>query len=284
MDDLPGTWTALCVLALTLGARHGLDADHLATIDGLTRFNSRDRPGLARLCGALFSLGHGLVVCAVAGAAASLSVRWAAPRWLELTGVATSIAFLFGLAFLNIHAVLRTEPGRVVGPVGIRSRLLGRFASAQNAWSVAAVGALFALSFDTISQAIFFAWTAGRFGGVAEALFAAGLFTIGMLTVDAINGVWISRRINRAHRAAAIASRIMALTVSGVSLAIGLLTLAKLTIPAVDTWTEGRDLFLGGAVLAVVAAAFCVGMRSARRRVGTVSIPARTWFSADAVR
>ena len=272
MDDLAGTWTALCVLALTLGARHGLDADHLATIDGLTRFNSRDRPALARLCGALFSLGHGLVVCAVAGIAASLSVPWATPRWLEATGVATSIVFLFGLAFLNIHAVLRTAPGLVVGPVGIRSRLLGRFVSAQGAWSVAAVGALFALSFDTISQAIFFAWTAGRFGGIAEALFAAGLFTIGMLAVDAINGVWISRLIRRADRAAAIASRIMALTVSGLSLAIGLLTLVKLAIPAAHSWTEDRDLFVSGAVLAVVLAAFCVGMRSARnvtRRIPT---------------
>jgi high-affinity nickel-transport protein len=270
MDQVAGTWTALCVLALTLGARHGLDADHLATIDGLTRLNSRDRPGLARVCGALFSLGHGLVVCAVAGAAASLSVQWATPRWFELTGVAISIAFLFGLAFLNIGAVLRTEPGRVVNPVGIRSRLLGRFASAQNAWSVAAVGALFALSFDTISQAIFFAWTAGRFGGIAEALFAAGLFMMGMLTVDAINGVWISRLIHRADRAAAVASRIMALTVSGVSLAIGLLTLTKLAIPAIDTWLEGRDLLIGGAVVAVVVVAFGVGMRSARRSAESV--------------
>ncbi len=270
MDDLPGTWTALCVLALTLGARHGLDADHLATIDGLTRFNSRSRPGLARLCGALFSLGHGLVVCAVAGAAASLSLQWAAPRWLELTGVAISIAFLLGLALLNIGAVFRTEAGLVVSPIGIRSRLLGRFVSAQNAWSVAAIGALFALSFDTISQAIFFAWTGRRFGGIAEALFAAGLFTLGMLAVDAINGVWISRLIHRTDRAAAVASRIMALTVAGVSLAIGLLTLVKLTIPAIDAWTEGRDLFVSGAVLAVVLAAFCVGMRSARRSAGAL--------------
>jgi high-affinity nickel-transport protein len=270
MDDLPGTWTALCVLALTLGARHGLDADHLATIDGLTRFNSRGRPRLARLCGALFSLGHGLVVCAVAGAAASLSLQWAAPRWLEVTGVVISITFLLGLALLNIRIVFRTEPGLVVGPIGIRSQLFGRFISAQNAWSVAAIGALFALSFDTISQAVFFAWTASHFGGIEEALFAAGLFTIGMLAVDAINGVWISRLIRRADRAAAIASRIMALTVAGVSLTIGVLALAKLAIPAVDAWIEGRDLFVSGAILGVVLAGFCVGMRSARRGADTL--------------
>ena len=51
--------------------RHGLDADHLATIDGLTRHNARANPASARFCGALFSLGHGLVACAVAIALAA---------------------------------------------------------------------------------------------------------------------------------------------------------------------------------------------------------------------
>lgn len=169
------------------------------------------------------------------------------------------------LALLNFRAAFRTEPGVVVGPIGIRSQIFGRFVSARSAWSVAAIGALFALSFDTISQAVFFAWTAGRFGGAAEALFAAALFTVGMLAVDAINGVWISRLIRRADRAAAMASRIMALTVAGLSLAIGALALVKLTMPAVDAWVEGRDLAVSGAVVGVVLAAFCVGMRSARR-------------------
>ncbi len=44
MDELPATWTALCMLAFVLGARHGFDADHLATIDGLTRYNARTNP------------------------------------------------------------------------------------------------------------------------------------------------------------------------------------------------------------------------------------------------
>ena len=60
MDQLPATWTALCVLGFVLGARHGFDADHLATIDVLTRYNARTNPALARFCGALFSLAHGL--------------------------------------------------------------------------------------------------------------------------------------------------------------------------------------------------------------------------------
>ena len=47
MDALPATWTALCALAFVLGLKHGFDADHLATIDGLTRYNARTSPRLA---------------------------------------------------------------------------------------------------------------------------------------------------------------------------------------------------------------------------------------------
>ena len=66
MHDLPTDWSALCALVFLLGMRHGFDADHLATIDGYTRPNSRQGQRHARWCGALFSLGHGVVVMAIA--------------------------------------------------------------------------------------------------------------------------------------------------------------------------------------------------------------------------
>ncbi len=266
MDSLPTTWSALCALALVLGMRHGFDADHLATIDGLTRYNARTSPALSRLCGALFSLGHGAVVCLVALAAGSLSSGWKPPEWLEYTGVGVSVAFLFGLAFLNLRAVVLAEPGAVVAPAGLRSRLLGRIVTVRRPWAVAAVGALFAISFDTVSQAALFALAASRFGGIAEALFVCGLFVLGMLVVDGVNGLWIHRLIRRADRTAAIASRVMALAVAGISLALGLFTVAKLLLPGVDAWAEGRELALGGAIVAGVLAAFLVGMLAARRR------------------
>ena len=98
---------------------------------------------------------------------------------------------------------------------------------------------LFAFSFDTISQATLFALAAGRFGGVPEALLVAGLFVLGMLVVDGINGVWISRLIRRADRTAVIASRVMALTVAGISLAVGCFTVAKL-LPSRRRCVGGR--------------------------------------------
>jgi len=265
MDSLPATWTALCVLAFMLGTRHGFDADHLATIDGLTRCNARSNPRLARMAGSLFSLGHGAVVLLVALAAGSLSAGWQTPAWLEITGATVSIAFLFGLAFVNLRAVLVAGPDAVVAPTGFKGKLLSRFLTVRRAWAVTAVGALFALSFDTISQAALFAVAATRFGGVADALLVAGLFVIGMLVVDGINGVWISQMIRRADRTAVIASRLMALTVGGISIAVGLLTVARLTMPQLDGWVEGRELLVSGAVVTAVLTAFTVGMLASRR-------------------
>ncbi len=266
METLPATWLALCALAFVLGARHGFDADHLATIDGLTRYNARANPRLARMAGALFSLGHGVVVLLVALVAGSVSTGWRTPGWLEVTGASVSVAFLFGLAYLNVRAVLTTAPHAVVAPAGLRARLLGRFLDIGRAWAVAAVGMLFALSFDTVSQAALFALAAGRFGGVSHALFVAALFVLGMLAVDGANGLWINRLVRRADRTAVIASRVMALAVAGVSLAVGGFVVAKILVPAVDEWADGHEAWLGAAVVAAVLAAFVAAMRAARRR------------------
>jgi len=266
MDAPPATWTALCALAFVLGMRHGFDADHLATIDGLTRANARRNPRLARLAGALFSLGHGAVVATVALAVGTLASGWQAPQWLEAFGLLSSAAVLFALAFVNLRNVWVSDPGTPVSPVGIKARFLVRLPDIEKPWAVAAVGALFALSFDTISQAALFALAAGRFGGPASALFVAGLFVLGMLLVDGVNGLWISRLLRRADATAASASRIMALTIAGLGLAIGLMALGKLFFPAVEEWTGERDLMLGGAVVVAVLASFFVAMISARRR------------------
>jgi high-affinity nickel-transport protein len=195
--------------------------------------------------------------------------------WLDVTGTTVSIVFLFGLAFVNLRAVLAAGPDAVVAPSGFKAWLLGRFLTVRRPWAVAAVGAMFALSFDTISQAALFALAATRFGGIVDALLVAGLFVLGMLVVDGINGVWISRMIRRADRTAVIASRLMALTVGGISIAVGLLALARLMLAPVGGWIEGRELFVSGAVVTAVLTAFAVGMLAARRPVAAARTVAR---------
>lgn len=264
--SLPSDLLALSLLVFVLGLKHGFDADHLATIDGLTRFNARKQPGLARYCGALFSLGHGAVVVSIALAVSTLARHWQTPEWLETVGAWISIAFLFALGLLNIHAVLRAQPDEVVRPIGLKGRFLGRLAQAANPGLIALVGALFALSFDTISQAALFALTATQFGGWQDALLLGLLFMLGMLVTDGINGFWISRLIVRADEVARIASRLMSLVVAGISLLVGTFGIMKLSMPGIDAWSEGKELFFGAAVVTVIGVSYLLALRLSRSR------------------
>lgn len=264
MPPLPQDWPALCLLIFVLGLRHGFDADHLATIDGLTRFNARRRPCLARYCGVLFSLGHGTIVMFIGLLVGTLAQQWRVPRWLDATGAWISIGFLLSLGVVNVYAVLRTPSQQVVRPVGVKGRLLGRLAQAGSPALVALVGALFALSFDTLSQAALFSLAAAQSGGWQHVLALAALFVVGMLVTDGINGLWISRLICRADQTARVASRVMGLVVGSVSLLVAALALARLAMPGVDAWSEGKELLFGGAVVGIVAVSFAVSLRTAR--------------------
>jgi nickel/cobalt transporter (NiCoT) family protein len=260
MHDLPADWGALCALVVLLGLKHGFDADHLATINGLTRFNAQAGRAFARWCGALFSLGHGAVVMLIALAVGLARERWTTPVWLDLTGAWVSIGFLIALGVINLHAVLASAPGALVLPVGLKGRFLGRFARAGHPLAVAAVGALFALSFDTVSQSALFALAGVHFGGTANSLVLGALFLAGMLVTDALNGLWISRLLARADALAATASRLMGLAIGGVSLLVAAFGVARLALGPVDApeWMQGA------VVVGVIGSSYIVAQRLAR--------------------
>ena len=265
METLPPDWLSLLILTFVLGMKHGFDADHLATIDGLTRYNARHRPGLARYCGSLFSLGHGAVVLAIALGVSVLAGHWAVPEWFGSLGAVISIAFLVALGSLNLAAVLAAGPREMVQPVGLKGRLLGKLRHVSSPPLIALVGALFALSFDTLSQAAFFALTATQFGGWAHALVLALLFMLGMLLTDGINGLWIARLIARADEVALIASRVMGLVISGISLLVAAFGAAKMLSPTVDAWGEGRELAFGFSLMAIILLSYFAATHLIRR-------------------
>jgi high-affinity nickel-transport protein len=265
METLPPDWLSLLILTFVLGMKHGFDADHLATIDGLTRYNARNRPVLARYCGTLFSLGHGAVVLAIALGVSVLAGHWAVPEWFGTLGSVISIAFLLALGSLNFAAVLAAKPHEIIQPVGLKGRLLGKLGQVSSPPLIALVGALFALSFDTLSQAAFFALAATQFGGWAHALVLALLFMLGMLLTDGINGLWIARLIARADQVALIASRVMGLVVSAISLLVAAFGAAKMLSPAVDAWQEGKELIFGFVLVAIIALSYIVAVHLIRR-------------------
>jgi high-affinity nickel-transport protein len=257
MQALHESILPLIALAFVLGLKHGMDADHLATIDGLTRFNSAaGRFRLARLCGFLFSLGHGAVVCVVAVATGLLFHNAAVPFWMDDVGTWVSALFLLLLGVLNLYAVFTTPSHEMVQMVGIKGRWLSNLKSAGHPALIAMVGALFALSFDTLSQAALFSVAATNYGGIVYALLLAICFMVGMMVTDAVNGLWISHLLRRADVRARIASRIMGITVALLSLTVAGLGLSRQFLPEAAAWQEGRELLIGVSVVVVVACSF----------------------------
>jgi high-affinity nickel-transport protein len=265
METLPTHWLSLVAVVFMLGLKHGVDPDHLAAIDGLTRFNAGRRPLLSRWSGLLFSAGHGLVVTAVAIGVATLATSWHAPGWLEDTGTWISIAFLTLLGVVNAIAVLRTPRGEVVRPVGMRSRLFSRFTEVDHPVFIAAVGAAFAISFDTISQAVLFSITGSNLAGWAFAGLLGLVFTAGMIATDALNGLWVSRLVRTADARAAAASRVMSIGIAATSLLVAALAAARHLVPALDARMEGWGVALSVAVIALVVATYAAAMRLALR-------------------
>lgn len=252
---LPHDLLGLSAVVLLLGLRHGFDADHLATIDALTRHHLARGSARARWIGALFSLGHGGVVIAVALLVSRLASQWQAPGWLLAFGAWVSIAVLLLLALLNIASLRRGAPHEHARPVGLRGRWFARLTHGGPA-AAAGLGALFALSFDTLSLAALFAVSASQHGGWQGALLCALAFTAGMLIVDGANGLWIARLLRRSDRAAVAASHLMGWAVVVVSLATaGLGLTGQLSIHSV----EPPDWLPGTLIVGVLLGAFVVG-------------------------
>jgi high-affinity nickel-transport protein len=104
----------LLILTFVLGMKHGFDADHLATIDGLTRYNARSQSEAGALCAAPCSRS--------ATAPWSWPLHWrfsacravGGARMVRTLGAVISIGFLVALGSLNLAAVLRAEPHEMV--------------------------------------------------------------------------------------------------------------------------------------------------------------------------
>jgi high-affinity nickel-transport protein len=261
MDSLPTHWLSVVAIVFLLGLKHGLDPDHLAAIDGLTRFNARRQPRLSRWSGLLFSAGHGAVVTAVAVAVATVATEWRAPGWVEHAGRWIAIAFLTLLGIANLTAVLRTPRGRVVRPVGLRGRYLAPLTRAQHPVLIAAVGAAFALSFDTLSQAVLFSITGSNLAGWLFAGSLGVVFTLGMIATDALNGLWVSQMVRSADQRAAAASRMMSMAIALTSLAIAALAATRQLLPWPDERLEAWSIALSAAVILIVAAAWAIPRR-----------------------
>lgn len=226
--DASNSAIVLIPMAYLLGLRHGFDLDHLATIDAITR-TVRDKKFLSGATGFLFSLGHGLVVVIVSLIIGTGIVQSQVPLWLDSLGKAISIFFLFAFGFLNLWNILRnpTEPAM---PFGVKSFLTRKLSSHfSNPFTIMLIGALFALSFDTFSQIALFSLSASVLAGWAFSGVLGMFFTIGMMTSDGLNGLFVSKIIQRADTVSLVFSRSLGLAIALFSLIIGAISLMNLS-------------------------------------------------------
>jgi high-affinity nickel-transport protein len=177
---------------MALGLRHGVDPDHLAAIDGLSRL----RP--SRWNGVLFAIGHGILVTLLAVGVGGLLARTVgrfAPWLLILLGA------------INLW--------RLRKPVTHRHRGFSRIARS----SPLLLGILFGAGFETASQLSALVLAADMDPWVLGLVFSAG-----MMLVDGTDGYLASRTQSQAiagGRRALRASRSLGIFVVVFSFGLG---------------------------------------------------------------
>lgn len=200
-------------LAYTFGLRHGVDPDHIAAIDNVTRklMQEGKRPIYV---GFFFALGHSTVVVVasvlVALSVAALQARFEAFREIGgVIGTGVSAFFLLLIALANMAILVSVyrmfvavkRGGQLIEDDlhGLLSQrgFLGRilrsvFSVITKSWHMYPLGLLFGLGFDTASEIGLLGISAAQGSAglpVWSILVFPALFTAGMSLVDTADGV-----------------------------------------------------------------------------------------------
>ena len=251
-------------LMFMLGLRHGFDPDHIAIIDSMAYRALDERPRLAPWTGTLFALGHGLAVTAIAvvlGAFAGGIVLAPALRSI-LDWLPTLLLILVGT--LNLRDLLSSRVSPHVNPHLSRQtyRPKGwktlfvpvRLRNSSHPLAMFGTGVVFALVFDTATQAAAWGYAATANAGSVTALIAGLAFTAGMVVTDSADGRLMVRLLRgasgRADAAVAVYRRRIGWTVVLMSYAMALYQITTRLRPGIEldelAFTAiGCALFLG---------------------------------------
>jgi len=251
-------------LTLVLGLRHGLDADHLSCIDGLTRFNHSLGRRIAPWCGTLFSVGHSLMIVLVATAIGLLARDFEPPAIFDTMATVVVVSLLLLIGTMNIWNLLNARPGEAVSLAGVKNRFLPKFVSrTSNPLAIVLIGFCFALAADTLSQAALF----GIAGSAAHnypglfPTFLGLLFMVGMVTTDSLDGQIVYRMLSMASRTAWIATRITGWIVVALAYGVALYEIVNLLAPDLSVDSE----LLGVVVFCVFLVGFGLTITLAKR-------------------
>ncbi|WCK55645.1 sodium:proton antiporter [Aneurinibacillus sp. Ricciae_BoGa-3] len=199
---------SLIFVVFVLGLRHGVDADHLAFIDGQIRHNWRVGSPIARWVGALFSFGHGLVVAGVAVILGIFVKNFRFPQYFDTVSTWVSILSLFLVGTLNIYNLLRTKSSKQEFQLnGIKGKFIPQFAKGTaNPFLIILIGGIFALAADTVTQTSAWALVAAHSGGYMSIIVGV-IFMFGMMLTDTIDSLFSYQMINKSGKIGHSASR-----------------------------------------------------------------------------
>jgi len=255
-------------LTLVLGLRHGLDADHLSCIDGLTRFNHSTGRRIAPWCGTLFSVGHSLMILVVATTIGVLARDFEPPAVFDTIATTLVVGLLLVIGTMNIWNLLKAKPGEDVSLAGVKNRFLPRVVSqTSNPFAIVLIGFCFALAADTLSQAALFG-IAGSAAHQYPGLFPTFLglvFMIGMVTTDTFDGHLVNRMLSMASRTAWIATRITGWIVVALAYGVALYEIVNRLVPDISVDSE----LLGVVVFCVFLVGFGLTITLSKREVPT---------------
>ncbi len=201
------------LLAYGLGLRHAVDADHIASIDNVTRklMQEGKRPVAV---GFFFSLGHSTIVVlaslAIAITATAFKGQFAAMRDIGgFIGTLVSAAFLLAIALMNLAILVtifrtfrRVKAGApyvdedldmLLSGRGFLARLLRPlFRMIRRSWQMYPLGFLFGLGFDTATEIGLLGISAaqGSHGMMLWSIMVfPALFAAGMSLVDTTDSI-----------------------------------------------------------------------------------------------
>jgi nickel/cobalt transporter (NiCoT) family protein len=257
----PGLLPSLLLVAM-MGFRHGFDADHIAVVDGMTRARQLHRSyWSSRLVGLQFAAGHSAMI--LLASLFFFAQRTVVPPWMDGLGLWVSVAFLLVIALTNGTHALSPRSG-AQRPMGPMAAMMFRATGAR--LHPALVGVAFALSFDSMAQAAFFAARGGELAGLTAVVLMASLFGLGMMVADAVNGVLLAWCAGRSDQAARQASRVSSAFVALIALATAAAALLREAHQGfADLWERG-GVWVGVGLLAftLLVYALLIAVQKAR--------------------
>ncbi len=200
---------ALAGTSFALGARHGLDWDHVAAITDLTspRPGDQQRPHehARRGMGLSFyyCVGHGLVLAVLGMLVLALGLGLPA-------GLDVAFEYVVGLTLVTLGSVVLYQLGRDRGDYRYAGRITLVVGALRRGWARArrreapavlsdvdrrgafTVGLLHGTGAETPTQVVLFA-SAGASGSATTAAIVLGAFVVGLVVADLIiAGTWVS--------------------------------------------------------------------------------------------